>query len=172
MLHFRMRWMTPETPFIPRLCVILVDTNVAARAIQTSHRHHQAAVEASFQLASVDGEEFCICVHSLYELAFIMTKPLPSNGFGYTAQRACSELTNVQAMFAMLPESINTFQTRKALLTKYGITNRPCFDAKIVASMIENAVPRILTFNVRDFDQFTEIKVLNPFDVLGIPHIP
>jgi hypothetical protein len=37
--------------------------------------------------------------------------------------------------------------------------------------MVEHHVPRVLTFNDIDFKQFTEITALNPFDVLGIPHV-
>lgn len=57
-------------------------------------------------------------------------------------------------------------------MTKYSITNRPIFDAKLVATMIEHQVPRLLTFNGADFARFTEIEILNPFQVLGIAPIP
>lgn len=35
----------------------------------------------------------------------------------------------------------------------------------------QHRVPRILSFNDADFRRFTEIALLNPFDVLGVPRI-
>ena len=34
--------------------------------------------------------------------------------------------------------------------------------------MIERGISRLLTFNDSHFDRYTEIAVLNPFDVLGV----
>ena len=152
--------------------MICVDTNIAARLIQPAHRHYSAAVNALKHLAIDEGEEFSISAHSLYELFFVLTKPLASNGFGYTAQQASVELVNVQGMFQLLAEDLGVFHAWSDLVTKYEITNRVCFDAKIVASMLENQVPRLLTFNDQDFTRFTEIATLNPFDALGIARIP
>jgi len=35
--------------------------------------------------------------------------------------------------------------------------------------MIQHRVAKVLTFNDADFRSFTEIELLNPFDVLGRP---
>jgi predicted nucleic acid-binding protein len=123
--------------------VILVDTNIAGRLLQPTHHHFPAARNAVDRLVKNENESLCISAHSLYELAFILTKPVT-----------------------------NTFMTWKSLIAKYSIRNRPLFDAKLVATMIQNGVPRILTFNDKDFNYFTEIKALNPFDVLGVARIP
>jgi hypothetical protein len=122
-------------------------------------------------LATTQRETFTISTHSLYELYFVFTKPLASNGFGYTADRAAKEISSTLKTFPMLPEAPGIFPIWQTLVAKYKITNRPIFDAKLVASMIEYRVPRILTFNDADFVYFTEITALNPFDVLGIPRV-
>lgn len=151
--------------------MILVDTNIVGRVIQTAHRHHQAAVDAMTHLATVAGEDFGISVHSLYELYFIMTKPQPS-GFGYAPRQAGVELVNAQNLYQLLPETLNVYHIWQGLVGKYALGNRAVFDAKIVATAIENKVPTLLTFNDTDFQEFTEITTLNPFDLLGIPRIP
>jgi hypothetical protein len=36
--------------------------------------------------------------------------------------------------------------------------------------MVERGIPKLLTFNDSHFARYAEIEVLNPFDVLGVPH--
>ncbi len=149
--------------------MILVDTNIPARIAQPSHPHQKPALEAIKLLTVRDAETFVISTHSLYELYFIMTKV--KNGFGYSATDAAAEIAKVRTMFQLLIETNNTYGTWEALVAKYGISGRQAYDAKIVATMIERQVPRLLTFNDRDFAAYTEISVLNPFDVLGVPRV-
>ena len=151
--------------------MILVDTNTVARTLQRGHKQHRAAMDSIALLKQNESETFVTSVHNLYELYFIMTKPLASSGFGHSAQQARTELAFVERVFQPIAESSRMYDTWKQLVGAYNVVNRPCFDAKIVASMIENAIPRILTFNDQDFKAFAEIKTLNPFDVLGIPRI-
>ncbi|MCL5770111.1 MAG: type II toxin-antitoxin system VapC family toxin [Planctomycetes bacterium] len=152
--------------------MILADTNVLARLIQPAHRHPQAAVGSVSRPAVEEGEEFAVSLHSLYELYFIITKPVASNGFGYAAKRACAEMAALETLFLLLPETSTAYQTWKGLLEKYGPVNRRCFDAKLIANMMENGIRRILTFNDHDFRGFAEIATLNPFDRLGVRRVP
>ena len=149
--------------------MILVDTNIPARIAQPGHPHFHPAIDAIKLLTVRDSETFSISTHSLYELYFVMTKV--KNGFGYSAARAAAELGNIRTMFPLLIETNNTYNTWESLTAKYAVTGRPAYDAKLVATMIERQVPRLLTFNDQDFAVYTEITALNPFDVLGLPRI-
>ena len=49
-----------------------------------------------------------------------------------------------------------------SLLERYAVTGPYIHDLRLVATMLENGVTRIYTFNVRDFAPFSEIDVLTP----------
>jgi predicted nucleic acid-binding protein len=57
----------------------------------------------------------------------------------------------------------------KELVVKYGVTGKSTHDARLVALMIEEDIRTLLTFNDAHFARYSEITVLNPFDVLGEP---
>jgi predicted nucleic acid-binding protein len=68
----------------------------------------------------------------------------------------------------MEPELPAVIVRWKELVIKYGVTGKSTHDARLAALMIERRIPAILTFNDSHFARYTEIAVLNPFDVLGI----
>jgi predicted nucleic acid-binding protein len=49
-----------------------------------------------------------------------------------------------------------------ALAEKHNVTGPDVFDLQIVATMLENGVRRIHTFNRSDFELFPELEVLTP----------
>jgi hypothetical protein len=53
---------------------------------------------------------------------------------------------------------------------RYGVTGKATHDARLAALMIECDISKLLTFNDAHFARYSEITVLNPFDVLGVPH--
>lgn len=88
-----------------------------------------------------------------------------------TPEQARAELTSTRALFDLLPETTQVYPTWEGLVAKYAIHSKQAHDARLVAMLIEHRVPRLLTFNDADFKHFAEIAALNPFDVLGIPHV-
>lgn len=150
--------------------MILVDTNILCRLAQPTHKHHQAAKRAVNKLR--EQQIFYVCTQSLYEYYFVLTKPLASNGFGYSPEQAVKELQETQNIFSVIYESQKTYDAWRRLITEHKLKNRPIFDAKIVSCMIIHKIPTILTFNDQDFRYFKEISVLNPFDYMGIARIP
>ncbi len=152
--------------------MILVDTNILCRLINNQHSHYQATTQALEKLLTVDNHELFLGTQSLYELYFVLTKPQSHNGFGFSAEKANTEILRAQHMYTILYETPRTFDIWHDLVTQHNITNRPVFDAKLVAIMLENKIPAILTFNDQDFRYFKDISVLNPFDYLSIPRVP
>jgi hypothetical protein len=47
----------------------------------------------------------------------------------------------------------------------HGVTGKSIHETRLVATMIVERVPSLLTFNTRDFARFNEIVVLEPHDV-------
>ena len=147
--------------------MILVDTNVLARSLQSGHAHHRAAVDAMAFLRLTRQEALVISPQVCIELYVTCTRA--ANGLGLSAIQAIHELSLIKADFPLLPESASLFPQWESLIRKYLTTNRRVFDLRLVAFMLVHTIDTILTFNDQDFHAFTEVQVLNPFDLLGIP---
>jgi predicted nucleic acid-binding protein len=147
--------------------VILLDTNILARTIQTGHPHHQPARDAMTLLRTGPKEQFAVSPQVLLELYAICTRT--HNGLGLTPQEALSEIAAIKNVYPVLPETPAIFPTLESLLAKYRPTNRRVFDARHVAVMLAHGLSKILTFNDADFLHFSEIQPLNPFDILNLP---
>jgi hypothetical protein len=89
------------------------------------------------------------------------------NGHGKSPAQAMIELNGLMGSFPPQSDLNHFFATWLNLVSKYSVTGRVAYDAKIAAAMIDRRIPTLLTFNDGDFAQFVEIKVRNPFDVLG-----
>ena len=64
----------------------------------------------------------------------------------------------------MAPPSLSACCT---FLEFHPVTGKQVHDANLVASMIEYGVFRLLTFNVADFQRFTDVISLVPLDAAG-----
>jgi predicted nucleic acid-binding protein len=149
--------------------MILADTNVLLRLARREDPQHQTARAAIGLLRSRDGESFAIAPQSLYEMYVVCSRPISANGLEMTSEQSCAEITKARSLFQLLPETAQIYTTWERLIGQYPVHGKRAHDARLVAMMIEHHVPRLLTFNDSDFRQFTEIVLLNPFDVLGIP---
>jgi predicted nucleic acid-binding protein len=49
-----------------------------------------------------------------------------------------------------------------ALAEKHEVTGADVFDLQLVATMLENGVKRIYTYNRDDFEPFGELEVISP----------
>jgi len=68
----------------------------------------------------------------------------------------------VDALNIISPNPETIFIT-KELISKYQLGSNRIFDAYLVATAISNSVDIIATDNVRHFEGYKEIKILNPF---------
>ena len=51
-------------------------------------------------------------------------------------------------------------------MTQYQVAGKNAHDACLVAAMLLHGIPRLLTFNRRDFQRFSTIEVVSPQEVL------
>ncbi len=151
--------------------MILVDTNIPLRIAQPEHPHRQAALDSLRLLTLGEGEHFAIAPQSLYEMYVVCTRPVSVNGLGMTSQQGYAEIAATRSLFQLLPETPQVYPTWEGLLAKYSVQGKQAHDARLVALMIEHRVPRVLTFNDGDFQRYTEVVALNPFDVLRTPRL-
>ncbi|HEY1684783.1 MAG TPA: hypothetical protein VGG19_08475 [Tepidisphaeraceae bacterium] len=153
--------------------MVAVDANILLRLIQIGHPHQNAAVESIAVLRQRDKEEFTTCVQALCEMYAICTRPLnaPIPGFGLTSGDAIERIEVAARQFPPVPDPPTLFNRWKELVVRYGVLGKASHDARLAAAIIERKIPRLLTFNDADFVRYTEIEVLNPFDVSGLPRI-
>jgi len=149
--------------------MILLDTNILARVIQKGHPHHRPALEAIVELRLRMREVPVIAPQVIVEFYAICTRP--QNGLGLTADQTIAEIAQIKRENPLLPESPSIFENWELLIQKYKVTNRHVYDLRFVAFMLTHNIPRILSFNDVDFAQFSEIQVMNPFDILNIPRV-
>ena len=149
--------------------MILVDTNLLLRLAQIGHPHRETAWDAINALTTRDDETFAIVPQNLYELYVVCTRPVSANGLGMTAGQGRAEIASARRLFQLLTESGRACTEWELLIGNYEVRGKPAHDARLVAMMIVHSVPRLLTFNDRDFRRYVEITAINPFDVLGIP---
>ncbi len=142
----------------------LLDTNILARLCDTSSPHHRAAADAVALLHS-RGEMTVVCSQNMIEFYSIATRP--RNGLGLSHPQAITAMMDIERRFHMLHE-LPLHDAWKKLIVKYTITGRIVFDLKLVAAAATGGCASILTFNDQDFLDFSEISVVNPFDLLGL----
>jgi predicted nucleic acid-binding protein len=153
--------------------MILVDANVLLRLIQIGHPHQQPALDAIALLRVRDREQFVICPQTLYEMYAVCTRGIdaPNPGLGLTPVAALAQVDTAERQFDLMPERATVVSRWKELVLKYGVTGKSTHDARLAALMVEQRIPMLLTFNDSHFSRYTEISVLNPFDVLGVSRV-
>jgi len=152
--------------------MILLDANVLLRLIQIGHAHQQTALDAIALLHVREREQLVTCPQSLYEMYAVCTRRVdaPSPGLGLAPAAAMAQVETAERQFNLEPEPPAVISRWKELVVKYAVTGKSTHDARLAALMVERKIPKLLTFNDSHFARYTEIAVLNPFDVLGVPH--
>lgn len=91
----------------------------------------------------------------------VLTHPKFKNPMNYeSALKSVWAIVDALNIISPNPETI--FIT-KELISKYQLGSNRIFDAYLVATAISNSVDIIATDNVRHFEGYKEIKILNPF---------
>jgi predicted nucleic acid-binding protein len=151
--------------------MILLDTNVLARTMQSASPHNQPALDALAFLRTQRRERLAIFPQVITEFYAIATRLVQSNGLGLSPDEAISRIAWIKSQYDLLDETAEIFIHWERLVAKYKPRNRQVFDLRHVAAMLAHNIPQVLTFNDQDFIQYIEIQVLNPFDVLGVPRV-
>jgi predicted nucleic acid-binding protein len=151
--------------------MILLDTNVPARTMQSTSPHHQPALDALAFLRTQRHERMVIFPQVVMEFYAIATRLVPSNGLGLSPGEAIARIAWIKSQYDLFDETADIFSCWERLVAKYKPRNRQVFDLRHVAAVLANNISHILTFNDQDFIQYSEIQVLNPFDLLGISRV-
>jgi predicted nucleic acid-binding protein len=142
----------------------LVDTNLLLRSVQLGHPMHPEAASALKTLLSGD-DEVCITPQNLIEFWNVCTRPLSKNGLGMTALQAGAELTRIEQVFPILPDTVEIYGQWRELVMKYKVMGVNVHDARLVAVMLTHRLTHILTYNTADFRRYAEITIMHPSEI-------
>lgn len=144
----------------------VIDANVLLRIIQTTHPMHPHAALAVDKLLS-QGESLYILPQAIYECWVVCTRPLAQNGLELTVTVTHAELTKMQGVFTLLPDTPAIFPLWEQLVLQYSVKGKPAHDARIVAAMKAHGVTHLLTFNTGDFARYQGITVVTPDSIVN-----
>lgn len=144
---------------------ILADTNVLLRGAEPAHEAHLSAANALITLACALNE-ICVLPQNLIEFWNVATRPVENNGLGWTAVRAYSETTRLEAIFTLLPDTEKIYTEWRTMVRDNSVLGKQVHDARIAAAMKVHQIKKLLTFNSKDFNRFQGIEIIDPDSVL------
>ncbi len=143
---------------------VLLDTNILGRMLQTGHAQHRPAQDAVDALVA-RGDTPRLVPQVLYELWAVATRPVANNGIGMSVAQAAAELSRMQTLFPLLPDSPAIFPEWQRLVVAHSVLGKNAHDARLVAAMAVHGLTHLLTFNTSDFARFPGITALDPASV-------
>ena len=142
----------------------LTDTNILLRIVQTQSLHHTEAKNAVDKLLK-QGDTLFVTLQNISEFWNVCTRPADKNGVGFTIANTDSELSKIEQVFDLLPDTEEVYRNWRELVVTYSVSGIQVHDAKIVAAMKAHNIQNLLTFNSKDFKRYTDIKAVEPKDV-------
>ena len=131
----------------------LVDTNVLVYAIdedsQFYERSHQFLFNPNYRLYN--------SAKNLVEFLTVVTR---NPAISLSTEDALSSVKDYEGVLKILYPSKTTFAKFKELLEKYKLTGLKIHDYEIASISLANKIEQIATFNVKDFEGITEIKLI------------
>ena len=143
---------------------VAVDSNVLAFLADPRSPFHVTANLATEGL-SHRGDSLAIFAQNLIEFWAVATRPISSNGLGFSTLQATAEIAKIRNLFQLIPESPEIYPEWQRLVTVHQVSGKNVHDARIAAQMRVNNIDNILTFNVKDFVRYADINVIEPASV-------
>lgn len=126
--------------------------------------HHKEAETAVDKLLK-QGITLFVTLQNISEFWNVCTRPADKNGLGFTIAQTDFELSKIEQIFDLLPDTKEVYQNWRELVVKHSVSGIQVHDAKIVAAMKAHNIENLLTFNAKDFKRYTDINVVEPKDV-------
>lgn len=142
----------------------LADTNILLRLTELQSPHHAEAKNAVDNLLK-NGDTLFLTLQNISEFWNVCTRPLDKNGLGLSVSETDVELSRIEQVFDILPDTEEVYRNWRELVVKHSVSGVKVHDAKIVAAMKAHDIKNLLTFNAKDFKRYTDIKAVEPQDV-------
>ena len=142
--------------------MILVDANILVHAHAAQSPFHVVARRLCEQ--AIDGTiDACLSPQVLCEFFAVTTNERLFQP-ALTAKQAGQEIAAYwRSEFRKILPKEHTIQRLADLLARHRIARQRVYDTFLVATMLDNDVRSIYTQNVKDFEIYPELQVINPF---------
>lgn len=140
---------------------VLIDSNILVRSVERASPLLYTARQAVKSLVRQQ-HELCIAPQNVAEFWNACTRPTTGNGLGYSVALTDRLASRIEALFTVLPETLDAFRAWRQLVKTYAVQGAKVHDARLVAIMQAHSVSHILTFNVGDFSRYGNITILEP----------
>lgn len=130
---------------------VFVDTNVLLAATDTSRAHHRRARAILDEWPR--GAVLMTSGQVLREYYVVCTRPTSANGLGMVPGEALSNIGVIEGRLMLLDDRTGHHSLWRDLVTRFGLTGAAAHDASIVATMLNNRVRRIATFDAGAFSR-------------------
>ena len=128
----------------------LTDTNILLRLVEPNSPHHAEAKNAVDKLLKRDDTLF-ITLQNVSEFWNVCTRPNDKNGLGFTVAKTNAELTKIEQVFDLLPDTTEVYKNWRELVVKHSVSGIQVHDAKIAAAMKAHNIENLLTFNAKNW---------------------
>lgn len=126
--------------------------------------HHPEAKSAVDKLLK-SGDTLFITLQNVSEFWNVRTRPGDKNALGFTVAETDAELSKIEQVFDLLPDTAEVYKNWRELVVKHSVSGIKVHDAKIAAAMKAHNIEYLLTFNAKDFKRCPDIKVAEPKEV-------
>lgn len=144
----------------------LLDSNILVRMAYKNDPNRAVADKAVSELI-VQKRNIYIVPQNLYELWTVITRPVTSNGYGFSTEEAEKEVDKLKSQFELKPDDETIYDNWEKLVKDYKVSGKATHDARLVAAMQSHGIESILTFNTDDFNRYADIiNVSGPQDIV------
>lgn len=143
----------------------LLDSNILVRLSQVENPQHYTANDAIRFLHS-SSENLFIAPQNIIEFWSVATRPVENNGLGLNIAETKNEISKYKQLFVLVDDTPHIFRQWERLVDRYNVSGKNVHDVRLVAAMLEHNITHLLTFNIKDFKRFSEIKVVDPASVV------
>jgi toxin-antitoxin system PIN domain toxin len=134
----------------------LIDANILVYAASPSAVQHQASrnlLESKVRL--------CVAPQVLAEFYAVVTNRRRVT-VPFTPTEARTFITEVLSRADLLPVPASVVDRWIELAERHGVTGSHVFDLQLAATMLENGINRIYTYNHADFESLEGVEALTP----------
>ncbi len=142
----------------------LVDTGVLLRLVNRADPLHNV-VRKCLRTLRATGDHFIVSPQNIVEFWNVSTRPSSARGgYGLSVSVTEHHLQVIERICEVIPESPNLYSVWRQLVVAHGVKGVQAHDARLVAWMKTQAISRIITYNVGDFERYKGIIAKSPSD--------
>ncbi|WP_145100503.1 type II toxin-antitoxin system VapC family toxin [Anatilimnocola aggregata] len=122
----------------------------------------------SFQRLWLEKQELLTTTQNIAEFWNVSTRPASARGsLGLAPSIVEPRVKLIERVCRIVPFDLADYVHWRSLIVRYQICGVSVHDARLVAVMLSNQVPTILTLNDSDFRRYHEIDVHTPSSLLS-----